>query len=212
MSKSKGEFTRLKTLVEKGIKPVEYRYWLLQAQYSSQVQYTEEAVLSASAGYRNLISHISSLLGDTVDVANDGVAVGAQPFDALDVSAGLDAASLAHWNTILEIISDNLNTPKCIAELWELVRNTSISNPQKLSLVAKIDGLLGLDLLVNAELQKNKTIARLNIPEHINLLLEKRKAARLEKNWKLSDEIREEIKGLGYEVLDSEIGQTILKI
>jgi cysteinyl-tRNA synthetase len=43
-------------------------------------------------------------------------------------------------------------------------------------------------------------------------LLDKRAKARLEKNWKLSDELRNELNKLGVEVKDTENGQELAVI
>jgi len=43
------------------------------------------------------------------------------------------------------------------------------------------------------------------LTEEIKVLIEARKQARLEKNWKLADEIREQLKALGFEVQDSKL-------
>lgn len=204
MSKSKGEFTRLKTLVEKGIKPVEYRYWLLQAQYSSQLQYTEEAVTAAANGYRNLISLIGNLLQGSQNETAD-VDLGAMN----NPLANRDSTNEANKNTdaILAHINDDLNTPKCIAELWNLIKDARIADVEKISSIGKIDQVLGLDLIKNAD-----AIVNIDIPTEVSTLIEKRKKAREEKSWKLSDELRDKVRILGFEILDSEGGQTIRKI
>lgn len=200
MSKSKGDFTRLITLIEKGIRPVEYRYWLLQARYSSQVQYSEEAVRASASGYKNLISHISKLLEtDTGNV-----------LDADEKAVG----ETDQYQKILECINDDLNTPKCIALLWDLIKDANVSPIDKLRQVRKIDGLLGLNLIENAKIQieSASTIKSPELPAEIHVLLTAREKARREKDWATSDKIRDEIQVYGYEILDGESGQTLRKI
>jgi len=201
MSKSKGEFTRLITLMEKGITPVEYRYWLLQARYSSQLQYTEEAVHGAAAGYKNLVAHVAKILVSSNDSAK-----------MKDVTEAKDTV----WNEILALINDDLNTPLCISKLWDILKDDSIEGQTKLEVIKKVDALLGLDLIKNAnvhiESQKASLVSSEEIPEAIKVLLEKRKVARADKDWKLSDTLRDEVRGLGFEILDSESGQTLKKI
>lgn len=208
MSKSKGEFTRLATLIEKGIKPVEYRYWLLQAQYHSQVQYTEEAVHAAATGYKNLVSHIAKVISD---------AQKANKQTSADISMNqLETDAGAYWNEILSLINDDLNTPVCIAKLWEILKDANVSGPVKILIVEKTDALLGLDLIKNAQKYSASQVTLAtddaSISENVRTLLEKRKTARKEKDWKLSDEIRDQVRDLGYEVLDSESGQALKKI
>ena len=57
------------------------------------------------------------------------------------------------------------------------------------------------------ENQKN-----IDLPEEITELLEKRKQARNEKNWDLSDKLRDELNEKGYIVKDTKTGMTIEKI
>ena len=69
---------------------------------------------------------------------------------------------------------------------------------------------MALDL-ANSEsyLKEQKDI---EIPEEIKNLLEQRKQARLEKNWELSDKIRDELKEKGYRLKDTKEGMTVEKI
>lgn len=207
MSKSKGEFTRLVTLVEKGIRPVEYRYWLLQAQYSSQLQYTEEAVHAAAAGYKNLVAHVAKILVSASGQNTQNVQ------NAQNQSVQIAEAI---WNEILALINDDLNTPLCISKLWDVLKDDSIEDQVKIEIVKRVDQLLGLDLIKNAEIytdsQKASLVSPEEIPSSVKELLEKRKNARIEKDWKLSDSLRDEVRDLGFEILDSESGQTLKRI
>lgn len=212
MSKSKGEFTRLVTLVEKGIAPVEYRYWLLQARYSSQLQYTEEAVHGAAAGYKNLVANVAKILVSSNISANVKDLKGVK--DTQDTPISQDADKV--WDEILSLINDDLNAPLCISKLWDVLKDDSIEGQTKIEIIKKIDALLGLDLIKNAniyiESQKASLVSSEEIPDDVKALLEKRKTARANKDWKLSDVLRDEIRGLGFEILDSESGQTLKKI
>jgi cysteinyl-tRNA synthetase len=69
-----------------------------------------------------------------------------------------------------------------------------------------MDEILGLDL--NKEPQQ----VTLEITAEIQDLLDKRAKARVEKNWKLSDELRNQLNKLGVEVKDTENGQELAVI
>lgn len=210
MSKSKGEFTRLVTLVEKGIAPVEYRYWLLQARYSSQLQYTEEAVQAAAAGYKNLVSHVAKIL-----VSAD-ISVSAKDTQDAQISQEMESTKNEVWNEILSLINDDLNTPLCISKLWDVLKDDSIEGQTKIEVITKTDAILSLDLIKNANVyidsQKASQVSLEEISDAIKVLLEKRKNARADKNWELSDTLRDEVRGLGFEILDVDSGQTLKKI
>ncbi|MEK7650519.1 MAG: cysteine--tRNA ligase [Patescibacteria group bacterium] len=68
MSKSLNNFITLKSLEEKNITPLAYRYWLLQAKYRTTVNFTWEAVQAAQTGYERLMKKVKSLPeGDEVN-------------------------------------------------------------------------------------------------------------------------------------------------
>ena len=97
--------------------------------------------------------------------------------------------SLASKQIILEQINDNLDTPKVLAKIDEIFGEILKANPEKLNhhnlqeLLEFIDDLLGLNLLGSTP----------DIPEEIKKKIIERNAARAEKDWAKSDEIRDEL-------------------
>jgi cysteinyl-tRNA synthetase len=180
MSKSKGNFVRLQTLRDSGVSPLEYRYWLLGAHYSSQVQFTFEAVEAAGVGYKKLLAQITNL----------GTKIG--------------TVSASHTESLLEAINNNLDTPKALSLLWDLMKDTSLSHEDKKATVFEFDKVLGLNL----ESESDKLIVH-SIPEDIQKMLDDRKIARDAKDWKTSDELRDKMQELGFTVMDTESGQVI---
>ena len=76
-------------------------------------------------------------------------------------------------------------------------------------MLLEFDRVLGLDLGNSKKyLEESKKI---EIPEEIQALLEKRKQARQEKNWALSDEIRDTLKEKGYSIKDAKDGSMIIE-
>lgn len=61
MSKSLNNFITLETLQERGINPLAYRYWLLQAKYRTTINFTWEAVTAAQTGYERLQKRLAEL-------------------------------------------------------------------------------------------------------------------------------------------------------
>ena len=109
----------------------------------------------------------------------------------------------------METINNDLNIPAAIGIIWDIVRSDKKSK-QYAKLLEKFDEVLGLDIK-NSEkyLEKQKNI---ELPEEIEKLVEERKQARLEKNWALSDEIRNKLIENGYQVEDSKDGMTVKKM
>ena len=95
-------------------------------------------------------------------------------------------------------MDDDLNTPKALAELWKLVRDEKAEG--KVQTIKKIDEVFGLKLLEKEEIE---------IPKEVQKLVDERNLARKNKNWKLSDELRDKIKDLGFSVDDTGEGSKI---
>jgi cysteinyl-tRNA synthetase len=98
-------------------------------------------------------------------------------------------------------VDDDLNFPKALQVLWKLVRDENAKG--KLKIIKEMDKVLGLDLLKKDEIK---------IPKEILKLVEEREKARLEKNWKKSDELREKIKKIGYGLDDTSEGVKVRKL
>ncbi|MBD3311421.1 MAG: class I tRNA ligase family protein [Candidatus Magasanikbacteria bacterium] len=99
----------------------------------------------------------------------------------------------------LELINDDLNIPEALALVWDGLKDRSISYETLLN----FDKVLGLGL--------DNIKEEVEIPSQVQALLDKRAKAREEKDWKKSDEIREEIEKMGYRLEDSDEGQRVVK-
>jgi len=113
-------------------------------------------------------------------------------------------ADQKYQEQFLDFINDDLDTPKTIALAWQLI-DADLSSGTKLSTLFEFDKIFDLNL-------KNIWHKSRKIPNEINKLIAQREKARQEKNWPESDQLREEIKKLGYQVEDTTIGPTIKKI
>jgi cysteinyl-tRNA synthetase len=101
----------------------------------------------------------------------------------------------------LENINDDLNMPKALATIAEIFKY-GISNEDKLATILDFDKVLGLDLGIDNENP---------IPNDIKALAEERLIARTNKNWQKSDELRDQIKALSFEIKDIDNGYEITK-
>lgn len=124
-------------------------------------------------------------------------------FSSLPEGAGkiLDSYKQA-FKTALE---NDFNAPETLALVWKLVKDDTLSPLDKRATLLDFDKVLGLDLERN-EFEVEK------VPLEVKNLLEKREKARSDGDFKKSDELREEIKKLGFTVGDSASGQKISKI
>ena len=108
-----------------------------------------------------------------------------------------------YYDKFLSQINDDMNTPKVLATMWEVLKDDKLSDSEKLSLVLKFDDVLGLGL---ADLKADK------IPKEILALAEEREKARAAKDWDKADQLRDEIKVKGYEISDGDSGFKIKKV
>ena len=103
-------------------------------------------------------------------------------------------------STVLEFLENDLDTPRVITYLRALEKDASTSDQQKANAFIYADRVLGLDLTRAPEVRE--------LPSDLKNLLEERAAARTEKNWARSDELRATLESAGLEISDSASGQS----
>lgn len=186
MSKSSGEFLRLKTLVDRGFHPLSYRMMCLQAHYRSELEFTWEGLLAAQTRLKRLVMGVEKLKLAT-----------ATSFAAEEVhSVVVEQFAMA--------VSDDLNTARGLGMLEATASATRYPNTY-LSDVLKMDEVLGLELatLTRADLRVRPATATLTEPD-IEAALDRRQEARKAKDFAASDAIRDELIAQGVEVMDGD--------
>lgn len=178
MSKSVGNFYTLSDLINKGIKPTAFRFWLYTSSYMTKINFTEEAVLASQTALEKLENYFE------------------------DLGQDLGEINLTYQNKFKKYLADNLNSPKAIALIWQLIKDKNISNQDKKVTLLDFDKVLGFNL------GQNKT----ETPKEIMDLAEERQQARISKDWAKSDILRQKIKELGFEIKDIDDGYKIKKI
>jgi cysteinyl-tRNA synthetase len=110
-----------------------------------------------------------------------------------------DAESMTKF---MERINDDLDTPGALAIFYGVLNDGAMERGTKAATLLKMDEVLGLAL--------EDVLARtISIPSTIEKLVADRELARTEKDWKKSDEIRDEIAALGFVVNDTSTGQYV---
>lgn len=117
MSKSLGNHTTLKTVIEHNFLPLAFRFWVLGTHYRSQANFTWEAVEGAQNALRRLENHIDEEGGMVNEV---------------------------YRNRFLKIITDDLDTPRALALAWEVAKDTSLSSAEKTATLLDFDRVFGL--------------------------------------------------------------------
>ena len=189
MSKSLGNVYTISELQEKGIEPLAYKLFCFSSHYRNKLNFTFDGVKAANVALNRLRNGYLAHLNGNDDVT-DGVIN--------------DYETRFH-----KAINDDLNMPVAVCVLWEAVRNENKS--KKLAdLILKFDKVLGLDLENSEKYLKNdKEIEE--IPEEIVKLAEERRKARANKDFAMSDKLRDEIDAKGYAIKDVKGGEYEIK-
>ncbi len=201
MSKSKGNVRTLSDLVAKGIDPLAFRYFFLQAHYRQQQSFSDEAIESAATGYRRLQGVAREL--ERASSSGSGSASGSG--DAVSpVLDGADAPSAAPYRARFRAaLADDLNAPKAMAVVWEVARTDAISPAVRRGLMRDFDRVLGLRL---GEDRPSPAGDEWGQDPRIDAMLTQRQAAKQARNFADADRIRDALKAEGIEIVDTPAG------
>ena len=189
MSKSLGNVYTLDELQKRGIEPLAYKLFCFTAHYRTKLNFTFDTVLASQKALRRLREGFLKHKAGNEAVENSTIE--------------------EYKKRFLETINDDLNMPAAMGIVWEVVRNEKKSK-QLAEVLLEFDKVLGLDL-ENSEKYLNED-KNIELPKNIIDLIEKRKEARKNKDWELSDKIRDELKDQGYNVKDTKDGMTVEKL
>ena len=183
MSKSLENFYRVKDIVSKGYDPLSLRYLFLQTHYRQEMNFTCDALAASQKALNRLRDEFISL-GDAADR-------GCEEYD----------------NKFFAAINDDLNMPKALAVLWELLKS-DCSNSKKVKSILDYDKILGLKLNEAKEIRGKK----LEIPEEVMRMVNEREKLRKQRRFHLADQMRNKIKKMGYEVEDTKKGIKVVPL
>lgn len=122
MSKSLKNDYRLADLEEKGFSAIDYRYFLLGANYRNLINFTWESLEASKNALKKLKNIFLDFLPKTGSVNKD--------FE----------------QKFTEALEDNLNTPEALAVLWNLAHDKEISEEDKRATMLRFDEVLGLGM------------------------------------------------------------------
>lgn len=176
MSKSKGHVLTVSFLESEGFNPLSYRFMVLLSHYRKQLTFSLESLSGAENAYKKLKSRIANL-------KNEG---------------NIDENVLETYVTkFKECLEDDMNTANAITLLYDVLK-LDINDSTKLAIIEEMDKVLSLDLLKKEEVKIDE--------EYIKEMIEKRKEAKLNKDYGLADSIREELERDGIILKDTREG------
>jgi len=173
------------------------RLWVLNGSYRSPLSYSDEVIDQTEQAYRRLLNAKKTALPGAVGLPEEK-------------AAALQSAAEQARQAFKDSMDDDFNTSAALAAIFELVRNLnqarsdSATEAQLLparEVFNELTGVLGLKL--------EEQIGSANAADpFIDLLVSLRRDLRAEKNWALSDKLRNELKALGVILEDSKDGTT----
>ena len=186
-------------LLEKAYGPNVLKFFILQAQYRGTLDFSNAALQASEKGLNKLFT----------------AQVNASKLKVNGVST-LDLNPF--YLSFFDALNDDLNTPMALASLFELVKQINliaedkytINEKDKIVLIENLDlfikGILGLEPTTNDKENDD------GFKDLLNLILTLRLDARNNKNYALSDVIRDHLKQAGYEIKDGKDGAEIIKL
>jgi cysteinyl-tRNA synthetase len=183
------------TILSKAFSASVTRFFMLQAHYRSILDFSDDAIVAAEKGYKRLMEAMSGL--ESIPAATQST------------------LNIAEWKQLCyDAMNDDFNTPILIAQLFEGVRFVNVLKEGKETLTAEdlktfttamnafVFDVLGLEDEKVADGNNDK------LEGTVNLLIEMRKQARENKNFTLSDQIRDQLLALGIQLKDGKEGTT----
>lgn len=185
MSKSLGNAYLVQDLIDKGFDPLAFKMMCFTSHYRNKLNFTWEALESSQNSLNRLREGYRK---------------------HLEGNSKVDTGVIEEYkNKFLEAVNDDLNIPVAMSVIWDVVKN-----PNKSKDLANL--LLDFDKVLGINIDKEKEETKIELPEAIVKMVEERKKARQEKNWAMSDKIRDELKEKGYIVIDTKDGMEVEKI
>ncbi|MBI4097600.1 MAG: cysteine--tRNA ligase [Candidatus Levybacteria bacterium] len=178
MSKSLGNTYTVQDVSDKGFDPMALRYLYLQTNYRQEMNFTWEALEGAQTALNKLRSEFISW---------EEAKIGCAEFE----------------ERFLGAVSDDLNMPKALSIVWEMIGSDYPGSAKKRSLL-KMDEVLGLNL---SQFKPEK----IEVPSEVQKLIEKRDELRKAGEFSEADAVRQQIKEKGFIVEDLEKGVKIRK-
>jgi cysteinyl-tRNA synthetase len=188
-------FTGENANITKAFSPGVARFFMLQAHYRSILDFTNDGLLASEKGFNRLMDALSTV-------------------ENLKISSTTDIDIESWKNSCYNAMNDDFNTPVLIANLFEGVKyinqikdgKANITNEDlkilKETMHNFIFDILGLETSTQSNSETDK------LSGTVDVLIKLRQEARANKDFALSDKIRDELASLGIELKDGKEGTT----
>ena len=189
MSKSLGNFLTVDDLL-KNYDANTIRFFILTNHYRMPVEFSDEALQSASAGVKRMLNAKQTKINEEFDIS-----------------------TTEEYKQFVEAMDEDLNTSKALAVLFDLANKANKDVENAFTILYKLASVLGFSfekaqlsedklkeklIQVSKELEKNY--------ESMDEIINDRKQARTDKNWEVADKIRIALDNVGIILKDSKEG------
>ena len=202
MGKSLGNFIQLDEffsgnhpLLEKAFSPMTIRFFMLQAHYRSPLDFSNDALLAAEKGFERLMNAMTLL--PKLKISDNS-------------TSDIEQLKVNCYNAL----NDDLNSPILIAHLFDGAKMINSINDENSTITAEdlekllqlykcmVNDVLGLQLPNGSNDDSNQEL----LAKTVELLLSLRQEAKQKKEWAWSDQIRDSLTALGFEIKDTKEG------
>jgi cysteinyl-tRNA synthetase len=193
-------------LLDRGYTPMTVRFFMLQSHYSSTLDFSNEALAAAEKGFKKLAASLATVKTMT---ASENTKPDAEIVKGLNQLVGSCYTSM----------SDDFNTAKTLAVLFEMSSRINDIKSGNIP-IEKVDPIT-LENFKNAYVGFMEEVLGLKeeangnnelLDGTIKVLIELRKKARLDRNYALSDRIRDDLKNIGVQLKDGKDGEITYNI
>lgn len=181
MSKSKGAILSVSRLIEEGYNPLAFKLMCLMSNYRKQLVFSYDILKQVEGAYNKLKNRILAI--------NDIGELDTTKFDY-------------YTDKFKEELSNDLNTANGITLIYDLLKDDSVNGHTKIEIINEFDKVFSLDLT------KKTLNTSIDMDKYIKDKIEERRIAKMNKNYELSDSIRDELLDKGIILTDTREGTT----
>mgnify|MGYP004551591497 FL=1 len=181
MSKSKGAILSVSRLIEEGYNPLAFKLMCLMSNYRKQLVFSYDILKQVEGVYDKLKNRVLAI--------NDIGQLDTTKFDY-------------YTDKFKEELSNDLNTANGVTLIYDLLKDDSVNGHTKIEIINDFDKVFSLDLT------KKDLNTSIDMDKYIKDKIEERRIAKMNKNYELSDSIRDELLSKGVILTDTREGTT----
>ena len=184
-------------ILSKAYSPNVIRFFMMQSSYRSILDLTDDGLLAAEKAFKKLMEAMNSLL-------------------KLQISNNTSNFDVTSWKqSCYDAMNDDFNTPILIAELFSAIKfinqikdGKATISKEDFDILTSTLNVFVFDILGLQNVSENNTSGSDKLSDTVELLIKMRAEARINKDFALSDKIRDELAEIGIQLKDGKDGTT----